>query len=196
MVKDAITHHRVRLMMLAGLGRSSRGFANHTFNEVYVGNRWCRLDYNQLGCSSLRVERFGLQAHLYTFNDLSDINSPNLGPALRKGEHSDALPARQSLPPPSRSPSCSGPTAMYQSAFHSGLLAGPEAEHFPLHSVERPGGAGVLLNLVAGGTGNRTIRTHEKEYYENLFDGLWLTRPQDILVLLFSLDVRARPRRL
>ncbi len=36
MVRDAIHHHRVRRTLLQGLS-GARGYANHTFNEVFVG---------------------------------------------------------------------------------------------------------------------------------------------------------------
>ena len=90
MVKKALTHNRVRETMLAGLRRSSRGFTNHTLNEVYVGGRWRRLDYSQLGRPAFGVDRFGLQTHLYTVNDLSDVNlAATWGVRYGKGEHND-----------------------------------------------------------------------------------------------------------
>ncbi len=73
-VKDRITHNKVREIMLAGLRKSSQGFTAHTFNEVYVGKRWHRLNYNKLGQTILDEQYFGLHTHLYTFNDLSEAN--------------------------------------------------------------------------------------------------------------------------
>ena len=76
LVKERITHNQVRQMMLAGLRRPGQAFAAHTYNEVYVGNRWHRLNYNKLGQSILDRNNLGLHTHLYTFGDLSEANLP------------------------------------------------------------------------------------------------------------------------
>jgi len=86
LVKDRITHNKVREIMLAGLRRSMQGFTAHTFNEVYVGNRWHRLNHNKLGQPILDLHLFGLHTHLYTFNDLSEANlAPTWGFRYGKG---------------------------------------------------------------------------------------------------------------
>lgn len=74
LVKERITHNQIRETMLAGLRRVRQGFIAHTFNEVYVGNRWRRLNYNRLGQPILDRQLYGLLTHLYTFNDLSESN--------------------------------------------------------------------------------------------------------------------------
>ena len=48
MVRNGIHHHRVRRTLLQGLS-GAKGYANHTFNEVFVGGRWVRLNYRTLG---------------------------------------------------------------------------------------------------------------------------------------------------
>ncbi len=72
MVKNNLRHDRVRTTILNGLLRVSQGFANHTYNEVFVGNRWRRLNYTKLGQNILDEQYFGLMIHVHTFNDLSE----------------------------------------------------------------------------------------------------------------------------
>ncbi len=87
MVQERISHHKVRVTMLRSLDRSSSGFTNHTFNEVYVGNRWHRLNYTKLAQPILDEHLFGLHTHLYTFGDLSDVNmAPTWGKRYAEGQ--------------------------------------------------------------------------------------------------------------
>ena len=72
MVQKGIHHHRVRRTLLQGLS-SARGYANHTFNEVFVGGRWVRLNYKTLGQNTLDGNLMGLLTHVNTFNDLSEV---------------------------------------------------------------------------------------------------------------------------
>lgn len=48
----------------------SQGFTNHFMNEVYVGNRWVRLDSDILGAG---IRNLGLLFHVDTFRDFSEI---------------------------------------------------------------------------------------------------------------------------
>ncbi len=72
MVQKNIHHHQVRAKISDGLLRAGRGFANHTYNEVFVGNRWRRLNYTKLGQNTLDEHHFGLMVHVHTVNDLSE----------------------------------------------------------------------------------------------------------------------------
>ncbi len=72
MVQKGIHHHRVRRTLLQGLS-SARGYANHTFNEVFIGSRWVRLNYQKLGQNTLDGSLMGLLTHVNTFNDLSEV---------------------------------------------------------------------------------------------------------------------------
>jgi hypothetical protein len=72
MVAKGIHHHRVRSTLLQGLS-GAKGYANHTFNEVFVGGRWVRLNYNRLGQNTLDGSLMGLLTHVNTFNDLSEV---------------------------------------------------------------------------------------------------------------------------
>jgi hypothetical protein len=92
LVKEQITHNKVREIMLAGLKQSGSEFTSHTLNEVYVGNHWHRLNYSKLGQPILDEHQFGLQTHLYTFSDLSEPNlAPTWGWRYAKGVRSDVL---------------------------------------------------------------------------------------------------------
>src|SRR5262249_10484856 len=72
MVRGAIHHHRVRQTLLSGMS-GAQGYANHTFNEVFVGGRWAPLHYNKLGQNPLDASTMGLLTHVNTFNDLSEV---------------------------------------------------------------------------------------------------------------------------
>ena len=67
-----LRHHRVRETVRSALDGMS-GFVNHLFNEVYVGNRWVRLNYSTLGQPILDARYFGLLTHTYTCASVSDV---------------------------------------------------------------------------------------------------------------------------
>src|SRR5262249_20636026 len=71
-VRDGLQNHQVRRTILLGL-EGAQGYANHTFNEVYVGGRWVRLNYSHLGQNILDASCMGLLTHVNTFRDLSDV---------------------------------------------------------------------------------------------------------------------------
>lgn len=71
-VKNGITHHNLKKAIMDGLSQYGRGWVNHNFNEVYIGNRWVRLNYAELGQSIISRNYYGLMTHILTFNDLSD----------------------------------------------------------------------------------------------------------------------------
>lgn len=50
------------------------GFSAHTYNEVFVGNRWVRLNYNKLNQNIIDKNYFGAMIHINTFGDLSESN--------------------------------------------------------------------------------------------------------------------------
>ncbi|UCC21830.1 MAG: hypothetical protein JSW23_08440, partial [Planctomycetota bacterium] len=74
LVAQGISNNHVRQVVLGWLSGAGTGFTAHTFNEVYVGNEWHRLNYSKLGQPILDEHCFGLHTHLYTFGDLSDAN--------------------------------------------------------------------------------------------------------------------------
>lgn len=68
----AVHHNQVRETVRAALDGMT-GFANHLFNEVYVGHHWVRLNYDTLGQPILDAHYFGLLTHIYTCADLSRV---------------------------------------------------------------------------------------------------------------------------
>lgn len=71
MLGDAIRHNKTRKEVVAGV--SGTGFSNHIFNEVFVGGKWVRLNYDELGQPIVDSTYEGLMTHVYTANDLSEI---------------------------------------------------------------------------------------------------------------------------
>ena len=62
----------VRQHLIAALKGLKQSWASHTFNEVYIGGRWRRLNYDRLGQNTYDRQLFGLITHVATFNDWSD----------------------------------------------------------------------------------------------------------------------------
>ena len=91
MVRNGIHHHRVRRTLLQGLS-AAKGYANHTFNEVFVGGRWVRLNYKTLGQNTMDGSLMGLLTHVNTFNDLADVPlAETWGKRYAKGERDDVF---------------------------------------------------------------------------------------------------------
>jgi hypothetical protein len=91
MVEKGLTHHRVRrdatLPLLAG-----GGFTSHTFLEVFVGGRWRRLNYTNLGQNVLDPGSLGLMIHVHTFRDLSEANlAATWGMRYGKGQRDEVF---------------------------------------------------------------------------------------------------------
>ncbi|MHC4973900.1 MAG: transglutaminase domain-containing protein [Planctomycetota bacterium] len=74
LVRKGITHHRVRQVVRRGVERLGKTWASHTFNEVYVGGRWRRLNYSKLGQNILDPSYFGLLTHVLTVHDWADAD--------------------------------------------------------------------------------------------------------------------------
>ncbi|UCG58151.1 MAG: transglutaminase domain-containing protein [Phycisphaerales bacterium] len=195
LVREHITHNQVRETMMAGLRRCGQGFTAHTFNEVYVGNRWHRLNYGKLGQPILDRRLFGLQTHLYTFNDLSEADlAPTWG--WRYGKSVRTAAFRHGNPYSAIALSdlfgchCNIPNAPARESDDSrGSL--------PNIYIMRPSYVdGVfedVVAIVADCVGHKTGRRHSpKSYYDILVRGIWNRKPGDILVLLFTLDTEER----
>src|SRR5437764_8294995 len=90
LVEKNVHHHGASARITDGLMRTGRGFCSHTYNEVFVGNRWRRLNYNHLGQNVLDDHYFGLMIHVHTFNDLSEANlAPTWGRRYALGLRDD-----------------------------------------------------------------------------------------------------------
>jgi hypothetical protein len=198
LVRDRITHNKVREIMLAGLRKSSKGFTNHTVNEVYVGSRWCRLNYTTLGQPIFDQHLFGLQTHLHTFNDLSEAKlAPTWGWRYAKGERSavfkhsnpysavtisDLFGCHSSIPnPPFTTQDI--PSSPLPNIFIMDSSRTDESDFSIWEEV---------LPIVKDTTYNRTGRPHKKEYYDDIFGGIFTKKAGDIIVLFFSLDTKER----
>ena len=92
MVEKNITHHQVRATMLQNM-RNQHGFTAHTFNEVFIGGRWVRLNYSKLGQNILDAHCFGLHTHILTFRDLSEAHlAETWGKRYALGRRSQEFP--------------------------------------------------------------------------------------------------------
>jgi hypothetical protein len=70
-----ITHNGVRrIIERSSSGSLSKSWRSHTFNEVFVGGRWRRLNYEKLGQNILDRGLFGMIIHVATFADWADGN--------------------------------------------------------------------------------------------------------------------------
>lgn len=77
MIRDNIHHHVVQKTVLQGIALQSVGsWGSHTINEVFVGNRWVRLNYTTLGQKPADPQFFGLMMQV---NEVSDWSESNLG---------------------------------------------------------------------------------------------------------------------
>jgi hypothetical protein len=74
LAEKKLTHHRVRSTVTYGLMAAGQSYTAHTFLEVYVGKRWRRLNYTNLGQNILDPQYLGLMIHVHTFNDLAEAN--------------------------------------------------------------------------------------------------------------------------
>ncbi len=72
MFYSAVHQNRVRETVRAALD-GLNGFDNHLFNEVYVGHKWVRLNYSNLGQPILDAHYFGLLTHIFTAADMSQV---------------------------------------------------------------------------------------------------------------------------
>ena len=74
MVAKSLTHNEVRPIVEGAL---TRHWTSHTFNEVWVGGRWHRLNYAKLGQNILDPSFLGLMTHVATFRDWADAKMPD-----------------------------------------------------------------------------------------------------------------------
>jgi len=70
-LRERLTHHEVRRTVVRAI-QPGTGWTSHTFNEVFVGGRWRRLNYDRLGQNILDERYLGLMTHVATFADWAD----------------------------------------------------------------------------------------------------------------------------
>ena len=71
---ERLRHGEVRALVRDAIVPLGQGWSSHTFNEVFVGGRWRRLNYDRLGQNILDPNYFGLMTHVATFSDWADGN--------------------------------------------------------------------------------------------------------------------------
>lgn len=69
---ERLQHPTVRRDLLAAIVPLKESWASHTYNEVFVGGRWRRLNYDRLGQNTYAPNLFGLMTHVATFHDWAD----------------------------------------------------------------------------------------------------------------------------
>jgi hypothetical protein len=73
MLAAAITRLSTRQTVVDGI-QLATGFANHMFNEVWLGGRWERLNYSKLGQEIVDDNYLGLMTHIDTCADISETH--------------------------------------------------------------------------------------------------------------------------
>jgi hypothetical protein len=92
MLKRGISHHQVRETVLRGM-EGLRGFVSHTFNEVFIGGCWVRVNYATVGQNILDERTYGLLTHTLSFADLSEAHlAPTWGKRYALSQRSPELP--------------------------------------------------------------------------------------------------------
>jgi hypothetical protein len=71
-----LSNPRVRAIAAAAAEAGIGAWSSHTFNEVWVGGRWRRLNYSRLGQPILDRDSLGLMIHVATFRDWADARMP------------------------------------------------------------------------------------------------------------------------
>ena len=72
MLLSAIHHNGVRATVRHGLPRGG-SFTNHLFDEVFVGNRWIRVNYDVVGQNTLDDAYLGLLTHILSTDSLTHV---------------------------------------------------------------------------------------------------------------------------
>jgi len=90
--RKGITHHRVRKTLVEALGGFG-GWTSHTMNEVLVGGRWHRLNYQRLEPPPLDAHAFGLILPVLRIRDWADSGMVDtVGRRQTLGEQDDLFP--------------------------------------------------------------------------------------------------------
>lgn len=85
-IRDNLHHEHLRNAINRGAPRNS--WASHTFNEVFVGDRWVRLNYAKLGESPIDLATtMGMMVHVNTMRDWSDSLVANTWGTYAQRDH-------------------------------------------------------------------------------------------------------------
>jgi len=92
LLRKGITHHRTRKILVEAAG-GMEGWTSHTFDEVFVGGRWRRLNYSRLVPPPLDPHAFGLLIPVLRLHDWSDAKmSDTVGRRQTLGERDELFP--------------------------------------------------------------------------------------------------------
>lgn len=87
-----LVHHDVRRMVVAATDELRNSWASHTFNEVFVGGRWVRLNYDRLGQGILDRQLYGMITHVATFSDWAEARAwETIGRRQKGGAQDDVF---------------------------------------------------------------------------------------------------------
>ena len=95
---DAIQHNSVRELVRTKAEGGRNAWTSHTFNEVFVGGRWVRLNYDNLGQNILDRSYLGLMTHVATFHDWADAKFAATVGMRQKGHRKPNDPFRHKNP--------------------------------------------------------------------------------------------------
>jgi len=84
---DRLSHHGLRAMLRRAARELRGSWASHTFNEVFVGGRWRRQNYANLGQNVLDPGGLGLMVHVHTFADHSEAGLVGWGDRQAHPQH-------------------------------------------------------------------------------------------------------------
>ncbi len=91
---DGVKDERIRAILVESTQKLGNSWASHTFNEVFVGGRWRRLNYSRLGQGALDPGGLGIMVHVKTFDDHANAGLVSWGlraARAAKGETNDAF---------------------------------------------------------------------------------------------------------
>jgi hypothetical protein len=92
MLEHGLTHHRLRAQVVPPIRALTGSWSSHSFNEVFVGGRWRRLNYERLGQDIADPNMFGLMTHVATFSDWADARMPEtIGKRQSLRRHDDVF---------------------------------------------------------------------------------------------------------
>jgi len=86
LLRTGLTHNELRRRVTTAMGALKNSWSSHTFNEVFVGGRWRRLNYDRLGQGISDPDLFGLMTHVATFSDWADARMPETIGRRQKGD--------------------------------------------------------------------------------------------------------------
>ena len=91
MAVAGLTHHQLRREEQSALEKQRGSFSAHTYNEVFVGGRWHRLNYTHLGQGCHWPDAMGLMIVVHRYGDLAEAAlAPTWG--WWHGEHVERRP--------------------------------------------------------------------------------------------------------